>query len=68
MELSNFWAKVYTSEQYKVFSLYDDNIFPFFREFNVFSIKNYFKSWTLQMSLVTKHVSVKLVKFTRVIG
>ena len=44
-----------------VFSVYDDNIFPFFREFNVYSIENckfYLKSWTLQrMSLMTKHVS-----------
>ena len=42
-------------------SVYDDNILPFFREFNVFSIENfkfYFKSWTLQrMSHMTKHVS-----------
>ena len=41
-------------------SVYDDNILPFFREFNVFSIENfkfYFKSWTLQrMSHMTKHV------------
>ena len=37
-----------------------NNIFPFFREFNVFSIENfkfYFKSWTLQrMSRMKKHV------------
>ena len=25
----------------KLFSVYDDNIFPFFREFNVFSIENF---------------------------
>ena len=46
---------------YKVFSVYDDNIFPFFREINVFSIENvkfYFKFWTLQrMSRMTKDVS-----------
>ena len=44
-----------------VFSVHDDNIFPFFREFNVFSIekfKFYFKSWTLQrMSRMTVQVS-----------
>ena len=44
-----------------VFSACDDNIFSFFREFNVFSIENfkfYFKSWTLQrMSRMTKHVN-----------
>ena len=31
--------------------MYDDNIFPFYWEFNVFSIENFkfsFKSWTLQ--------------------
>ena len=36
-------------------------MFPFFHEFNVFSIENfkfYFTSWTLQrMSRLTKHVS-----------
>ena len=25
----------------KLYSVYDDNIFPFFREFNVFSLKNF---------------------------
>ena len=44
-----------------VFSVHDDNIFPFFREFNVISIekfKFYFKSWTLQrMSRMTVQVS-----------
>ena len=44
-----------------VFSVYDNNIFPFFREFNVISFekfKFYFKSWTLQrMSRMAKHVS-----------
>ena len=46
-----------------VFSVYDDNIFPFFGGFSVFSIGNlkfYFKSWTLHvytMSRLTKHIS-----------
>ena len=33
----------------KLCSVYDDNIFPFFREFHVLSIENFkiiFKSWT----------------------
>ena len=42
-------------------SAYDDNIFPFFREFNVISIENfkfYFKYWTLPRMLgMTKQVS-----------
>ena len=49
------------SEQYKVFSVYVDNIFLFFREFNVFSKRSskfFFKSQTLQrMSRMIKHVS-----------
>ena len=51
-----------------VFSLYDDNIFRFFREFNLSSIENLkfsFKSWTSQRNVyfslmwshVTKHIS-----------
>ena len=41
--------------------MHDDNIFLFFREFNVFPIENltfYFKSWTMQrMPCMTKHDS-----------
>ena len=39
----------------KLFSVYDDNIFPFIREFNVFSreeLQDYLKFWT-----VTKNVT-----------
>ena len=55
-----------------VFSVYHDNTFPFFREFNVCSVENfklYFKSWTLQrMPKDYIKTSVKLIKLTRVIG
>ena len=30
-----------------LFSVDDDNIFPFFREFNVFSIENFQISWSV---------------------
>ena len=44
-----------------MFSVYDDDIFLFFRDFNVSSIENfkfYLNSWTLQsMSRTAKHVS-----------
>ena len=39
----------------KLFSVYDDNIFPFIREFNVFfreELQDYLKFWT-----VTKNVT-----------
>ena len=48
------------SEQYEIFSAYDDNIFPCFHEFDMFSMENfkvYSKSWTLQrMSCMTSHI------------
>ena len=54
-----------------MFSVYGDNIFPFCRELNVFSVENfkfYVKGWTLQtMSRMTKHDS-KAGKVDRVIG
>ena len=44
----------------KLFSVYDDNIFPFFRGFNVFSIENFKIISNLgplqRMSRMTKHV------------
>ena len=44
----------------KLFSVYDDNIFPFFREFNVLSIENFkiISNFRLlqRMSRMTKHV------------
>ena len=54
-ELFNSWAKLLTSEQHKVFSVYDDNIFPFFREFNVFSVDNF--QMLFQILGVTKNVT-----------
>ena len=45
----------------KLFSVYDDNIFPFIREFNVFSreeLQDYLKFWTVTKNVrTTKHVS-----------
>ena len=58
-------------EYKKLCSVYDDNIFPFLCEFDVFSIENFkiISNFGLlqRLSRMTKHVS-KLVKLTRVIG
>ena len=55
----------------KLFSVYDDNIFPFFLEFNVFSIENskiLSNFGPLQIMLRMTNTSAKLVKLTQMIG
>ena len=51
-----FWAKLQTSEQYKVFSVNDDNIFPLVCELNiiVFSLENFL---LFQIVDITKNVT-----------